>query len=128
MQIHDPDLCMGAQEVYNAKAQIWREAIGSMTTIQALINHLEHEHESTWFAQYETNKLDQIIHLAFSSSASWPTLQANNQVLIMDVTHKMNIHNLPLLVITGVTAMNASFYAAFSFQVGENEEDFIQSL
>ena len=40
----------------------------------------------------------------------------------------MNIHNLPLLVITKVTAINASFYTAFSFQVGENEENFIQSL
>ena len=47
MQIHDPDLCMRAQEVYNAKAQIQREVIGSMTTIQAFINRLKHEHEST---------------------------------------------------------------------------------
>ena len=46
MQIKDSDLCMGAQEVYNAKTQIQKEVIDSMTTIQALINHLKHEHKS----------------------------------------------------------------------------------
>ena len=70
MQIYDSDFCMRVQEVYNVKAQIWRKVIGSMTTIQALINHFKHKHESTWFVQYEINELDQIIHFAFSSSVS----------------------------------------------------------
>ena len=38
----------------------------------------------------------------------------------------MNIHNLSLFIIIEITVMNVSFYAAFSFQVGKNEENFIQ--
>ena len=128
MQIKDLNLCIKAQEVYNAKVQIQREVINLMTTIQALINHFEHEHESAWFVWYKINELKQIIHFMFSSSVFWLTLQANNQVLIMNVMHKINIHNLPLLVITEIIVINTSFYTAFSFQMSKNEEDFIQSL
>ena len=46
MQIEDLNLCMKAQEVYNAKAQIQREIIDSMIIIQAFINCFEYEHES----------------------------------------------------------------------------------
>ena len=44
----------------------------------------------------------------------------------MNVTHKMNIHNFSFLIITEITVINVSFYAAFSFQMGKNEKDFIQ--
>ena len=49
-------------------------------------------------------------------------------MLIMNVTHKTNVHNLLFFIIIKVTAMNASFYTVFFFQMSKNEEDFIQSL
>ena len=46
----------------------------------------------------------------------------------MNVIYKINIHNFSLFIITEITVMNISFYAAFSFQVSKNEKNFIQSL
>ena len=45
------------------------------------------------------------------------------EVILMDCTYKTNRYKMPLLIITGVTALNTTFYAAFCFMKGENYSD-----
>ena len=46
-------------------------------------------------------------------------------MLILDATYKTNKYKLPLLVITGVTALNTSFYVAFAFKKSEQTPDYV---
>ena len=46
----------------------------------------------------------------------------------MDATYKTNKHHLPLLIITGVTALNTSFYIGFTFIKAEYILDYKQVL
>lgn len=46
----------------------------------------------------------------------------------MDCTYKTNRYKLPLLVITGVTALNISFYIAFAFLLNETTKDYVWVL
>lgn len=51
-------------------------------------------------------------------------LRENPEVLIMDCTYKTNKYKMPLLIITGVTCLNTSFFAAFCFMKGESYGDY----
>ena len=42
----------------------------------------------------------------------------------MDATYKTNKHHFPLLIITGVTALNTSFYVGFAFMRAEYTSDY----
>lgn len=46
----------------------------------------------------------------------------------MDSTYKTNRYKLPLLIISGVTALNTSFYIAFGFILHETADDYIWVL
>ena len=61
----------------------------------------------------------------FARKSSQELLKINYEVLILDATYKTNRYKLPLLIITGVTALNTSFYAAFAFMSAENTEDYV---
>ena len=51
-------------------------------------------------------------------------LKVNWEVVIMDATYKTNRYRLPLLIITGTTELESSFYIAFYFLAGEQFEDY----
>ena len=51
-------------------------------------------------------------------------LELNCEVLILDATYKTNQYKLSLLVITGVTALNISFYVNFAFMKAEYTLDY----
>ena len=51
-------------------------------------------------------------------------LKYNCEVLILDATYKTNRYKLLLLVITGVTALNTSFYVGFAFMKAEHTPDY----
>lgn len=55
-------------------------------------------------------------------------LKRNWEVLLMDCTYKTNRYHMPLLLISGVTATNSSFYVAYCFLAGEDEEDYAWAL
>ena len=61
----------------------------------------------------------------FTRKSSQDLLKINYEVLILDATYKTNRYKLPLLIITGVTALNTSFYVEFAFMSGENTEDYL---
>jgi len=101
-------------DVYNVKDQQRRQALGVLSPVQALLQNLERD---SWFWQYEKDELDRITKLFFSRSSCRDMLTRNSEVLIMDCTYKTNCYKMPLLVITGVTALNTSFFVGFCFIV-----------
>jgi len=66
--------------------------------------------------------------LFFSRSSCRDMLTRNSEVLIMDCTYKTNRYKMPLLVITGVTALNTSFFVGFCFMAAEKTADYVWVL
>ncbi len=112
-------------DIYNVKNQQRRQAFGVLSPVQALLHNLERE---SWFWQYEKDELDRITKLFFSRSSCRDMLKRNSEVLIMDCTYKTNRYKMPLLVITGVTALNTSFFVGFCFMEAEKTADYVWVL
>ena len=74
--------------------------------------------------RFEKNQFDQILSLFFCKASSQKILAVNYEVLIMDCTYKTNKYKHPLMVITGVIALNTTFYVAFCFMSSEFSEDY----
>ena len=112
------------RDIYNLKAQLRREALGPLTPIQALIRELDQSDD--WLCQMQKNEEDrnQITHLFFVKGSSRTFLKSNYEVLIMDCTYKTNRYKMPLLIISGQTALHTNFYVAFCFMASETKFDY----
>jgi hypothetical protein len=108
-------------DIYNAKAALRRDTLSSLTPIQALLQNL---HREAWHCEYLKDQMDRVTHLFFMKNTSVELLKINSEVPIMDCTYKTNRFKLPLLVISGVTALNTSFYIAFAFMLHETTTDY----
>lgn len=110
------------RDVYNVKFKARSEALGSLTPVQALMQQL-HRRED-WFVRVVKNTITQQVELLFfCRKSSQLILKLNHEVLILDATYKTNKYKLPLFIITGVTALNTSFYVGFAFMKSEYTPD-----
>ena len=114
-----------ARDIYNEKAAIRRECLGPLTLTQHVLRYL---HSGGWYVKYLKDQMDRVIHLFFSKTSCHKILKAHSKVVIMDCTYKTNRYKTPLLVITGSTAINSSFYIAFCFLAQEEKEDYMWAL
>ena len=113
-----------SRDIYNIKAATRAKALGSLTPTQALLVLLHAN--NNWFVRVKKDSSTQRLeHMFFARKSSQELLKINYEVLILDATYKTNRYKLPLLVITGVTALNTSFYAAFAFMSSESTEDYL---
>jgi hypothetical protein len=76
-----------ARDVYNIQAQMRRDELGSMTSVQALMHQLE---DGDWTYSFQKSSRIQVTHLFFSKGSSQSILKTNYEVLIMDCTYKTN--------------------------------------
>lgn len=113
------------QDIYNAKQEIRRKGLGALTPIQALMKQLRRD---DWHFSYAKDERDQITQLFFSRVSSMKILKSNFEVLVMDCTYKTNRFKMPLLVITGQTGINTTFYVAFVFISHEDETSYKWAL
>ena len=125
LDANQENLLFMRHDIYNAKDHLRRQALGVLTPVQALLQNLERE---GWFWQYEKDELDKITKLFFSRASCRDMLERNSEVLIMDCTYKTNRYKMPLLVITGVTALNTSFFVGFCFMAAEKTSDYVWVL
>ena len=109
------------QDIYNLKAEMRRQFLGPLTPIQALLNELN---DKDWVYQFETNINDHFTHLFIIRNSSQNLWLKNHEVLIMNSTYKTNRYKMPLLVISGQTALNINFYVAFCFMAQEKMIDY----
>ena len=113
------------RDIYNLKAQMRRDVLGPLTPIQALIREFD---EKDWVYNFQQDIHQQITHLFFIKGSSQTLLIDNHEVLIMDCTYKTNRYKMPLLVISGQTALHTTFYVAFCFLITETAVDYIWAL
>ena len=98
-----------------------------MTPVQALIQQLGRRDH--WFMRLNKNtRAEQVEHLFFARKSWQLCLELNPEVLVMDATYKKNKYKLPLLVVTGVTALNTSFYVTFALMKAETTDEYIWVL
>lgn len=105
-----------ARDVYNAKAVNRREGLGSLSPVQALMKELNGKE---WDFNFQINCANRLTHLFFSRRSSQKILELNPEILVMNCTYKTNRYRMPLLVITGQTGLNTTFYVAFAFMDSE---------
>ena len=113
------------RDIYNVKAQLRRETLGPLTPVQALIRELD---QGDWTYQMQKDDLDRITHLFFIKGCSQRLLKTNYEVLVMDATYKTNRYKMPLLIISGQTALHTNFYVAFCFMAKEATSDYTWML
>ena len=70
------------RDIYHIKAQLRREALGSLTLVQALIKELK---EGDWVYKVQKD-LNHITHLFFIKGSSKSILKRNYEVLVMNCT------------------------------------------
>ena len=109
------------QDIYNAKAHLRRQALGPLKPTQALMQYLNGE---DWFMAYEVNEEGLLTHLFFCRASFKKILKHNYEVLLIDATYKTNQYKIPLVIITGCTALNTTFYVGFAFVRGEKTPDY----
>lgn len=124
VRIDDPlaaNAMFTSRDVYNLQAQIRRDELGPLTPIQALIREFD---EGDWIYALQKNENNQITHLFFTKRSSQEILKTNHEVLIMDTTYKTNRFKMPLLIISGSSALHTNFYVAFCFIAQEKTPDY----
>lgn len=113
------------RDIYNIKAQMRREALGPLTPIQALLQEFD---KGDWMYAMQKDAQNRITHLFFMKGNTQEILETNFEVLVMDCTYKTNRYRMPLLIISGQTALNSNFYVAFCFMAHETRSDYVWAL
>lgn len=109
-------------DIHNARASHRALKRGNRSAIQAFIEDLEGE---DWYSQYQTDPHSTVVKRVFLAyNKSLDLLKDFPEVLLMDCTYKTNKYNMPLLTITGVTALRRSFSIGMAFLGKETVEEF----
>ncbi len=100
------------RDIYNFKAQLRRDILDSLTSVQILIRKLN---ESDWMFQLQKNIENQITHLFFNKNSCQNMLKDNHEILIMNCIYKINRYKMFLMIISDQIAMKINFYVDFCF-------------
>lgn len=109
------------RDIYNMQARIRRDQLGPYSPTQALMRQLD---QRDWFFAYQNDRTGRLTHLFFFKEISQTLLKTNHEVLIIDCIYKTNRYKMPLLIITGQTALHKTFYVAFCFISKEKIQDY----
>ncbi len=115
------NLMFKSRDIYNVKAQLRREILDSLTSIQVLIQELDRD---AWMYALQKNDDNQITHLFFSKESSQSILKKNYEVLIMNCIYKTNRYKMSLLIISDQTCLHTIFYVAFCFMTQKTIVDY----
>jgi len=97
--------------------------MGSLTPTQALMKYLTQS--SLWYVDSKKKEYnDELQFLFFISECMQKLLRLNMEILIINCTYKTNRYKMPLLIITRVTILNATFYVAFCFMKDKSYSDY----
>lgn len=80
--------------------------------------------QDSWFMRYTADARARITRLFFAKTLSQKVLRLNYEVMLIDCTYKTNAYRILLCIISGVTALNTTFYIAFCFLSEETTKDY----
>jgi hypothetical protein len=107
------------------KAQLRRDELDFMTSIQALMHQLA---DDDWFFAFQKNRRNQINHLFFLKKSSQIILKVNYEVLVMNCIYKTNKYKMSFFIINDQIALHKNFYVVFCFMTKEKQKDYMWIL
>ncbi len=123
LQLNQKEFIFKPQNIWNVNAILKTTTMSSLTLTQALMKYLIEFFK--WYVDSKKKELsDELQFLFFTSKCMQELLCEYYEVLVMNCTYKTNKYKMSLLIITGVTALNITFYVAFCFMKGENYGDY----
>jgi hypothetical protein len=112
---NEEDLIFKIKNIYNQRQSMRYEALSNLTSTQALLKELgQGDSKNQWFLRYYSDS-EPLERMFFARSSARLLTSMNWEVLIIDSTYKINRFFMPLCIISGVTALNISFYVVFAF-------------
>lgn len=112
-------------DIHNETQRCRKQFLDGRSNIQALIDVLQ---QHGFFFRQALNAQGHITHLMFVHPSSITIAKAFHSVLLFDCTYKTNKFGLPLLVCTGLTPSNKSYFCCAAFMQQEGEEDYVWAL
>ena len=110
------------RDLHNQKRKLCRQDLAYLTPIQHLLQELQTS--DLWFTSYQLDGYEQLTHLFFVFEPSLDLLEMYPDVLFVDCTYKTNKYNMPLCILSGITACNKSFYIGFVFLLHEDKDSY----
>ncbi len=108
------------RDLQNQRRKLRRQDLAYLTPIQHLLQELQTS--DLWFTSYQLNGYEQMTHLFFAFETSLDLLEMYLDVLFVDCTYKTNKYNIPLCILSRITACNKSFYIGFAFLWHEHKD------
>ncbi len=108
------------RDLHNQRRKLHRQDLAYLTSIQHLLQELSTS--DLWFTSYQLDRYEQLTHLFFAFEPSVDLLEMYPDVLFVDCTYKTNKYNIPLCILSRITACNKSFYIGFAFLRHEDKD------
>lgn len=118
----DENPLITSRDVYNQRHEIRAKALGSNTAVQAMM--IELSRRDSWHTSYTLSPTSRVENLFFTKKFSQDLTRLYPEVFLIDTTYKTNQYRQPLCIITGVTALNTTFYVGFGFLLDESAETY----
>ncbi len=117
------------RDIYNKRQQIRRAKLTKKTPISTLLTALikKRGYKDKFFTLYNTKygvEDGHLTHLFIAHNKYINLLIENPEVLITDLTYKINRFNMPLINIIRMTGINRSFFSGSIFIPGEKEKNY----
>ncbi len=110
------------RDLQNQRRKLRPQDLAYLTLIQHLLQELQTS--DLWFNSYKLDRYEQLTHLFFTFEPSFDLLEMYPDVLFVDCTYKTNKYNMPLYILSGITACNKSFYIDFAFLRHEDKDSY----
>jgi hypothetical protein len=125
----NPTSLITRRDIYNERANVRRQDLGSLAPIHALLRFIlltnEAKKKFTSTFEYENGVTGGPLKYLFIMHDKYiKLLKANSEILIANVIYKTNRFNMSLLNIVEMTLNNMSFFAASVFLSGEIDVNF----
>ncbi len=108
------------RDLHNQRGKLRRQDLAYLTPIQHILQELLIS--DLWFTSYSLNRYEILMYLLFAFETSFDLLEMYPDVLFVDCTYKTNRYNMPLCILSGITACIKSFYIGFVFLWYENKD------
>ncbi len=117
------------RDIYNERQQIRRAKIIRKIFISTLLTALikKRDYEDEFFTLYNTEygiEGGYFTHLFIGYNKHINLLIENREILVIDLTYKINRFNILLINIIKITGMNRLFFSESIFIPGEKEKDY----
>ena len=119
---HDYEVPIMKRDIWNRRQKLAKRTLNKMFLIQALLFTLKNSPD--FICYHDVNGENRINRLLWIHRDMLGLFRVNFEVLLMDMTFKINRFQVKLFNIMGVTLLNTTFHLAFVFLTHKETADF----